>query len=181
MEGKELIDQDEKLLQERFTAYFRNFECPLYFFALKLTQSELLSRDIIQDVFIKLWTIRHQFDDIRNMEDYLYKMVRNKVLDVLRQLAKDRKLRAEYFNDHQWEESRTYETIVAKEYAFALSEAINQLPPQRRIIYQLSQVEGRSRNEIARELDISPSTVKNQLTAALSYLRKVVAGQIKLF
>ncbi|MFX1708973.1 RNA polymerase sigma-70 factor [Chitinophaga sp. CC14] len=181
MKGKDLTSREEQLQQEQFTAYFRLYEYPLYCFALKSIQSELLARDIIQEVFIKLWSVRDQFSDIRNIEDYLYKMVRNKVLDVLRQLANDRRLRAAYFNDHQWEESRTYENIVAKEYEFALAEAINQLPPQRRIIYQLSQVEGRTRNEIAAELRISPSTVKNQLTAALSYLRKIVAGQIKLF
>lgn len=181
MKRKEIINGEELLLQEQFTAYFRLYEYPLYCFALKTIQSELLARDIIQEVFIKLWTVRSQFSTIANIEDYLYKMVRNKVVDVLRQLANDRRLRAEYFNDHQWEESRTYDNMVAKEYEFALAEAINQLPPQRRIIYQLSQVEGRTRNEIAEELSISPSTVKNQLTAALSYLRKIVAGQIKLF
>jgi len=181
MKRKEIINGEELLLQEQFTAYFRLYEYPLYCFALKTIQSELLARDIIQEVFIKLWTVRNQFSSIANIEDYLYKMVRNKVVDVLRQLANDRRLRAEYFNDHQWEESRTYDNMVAKEYEFALAEAINQLPPQRRIIYQLSQVEGRTRNEIAEKLSISPSTVKNQLTAALSYLRKIAAGQIKLF
>jgi len=174
-------NDNERRLLELFTAYFRTYENPLYYFALKTVQSELLARDIIQEVFIKLWSIREQFGNIHNMEDYLYRMVRNKVMDVLRQLANDQRLRADYFEGHTWEESPIYDTISAKEYEIALAEAISKLPPQRRLIYQLSQVEGRSRNEIARELDISPSTVKNQLTAALNFLRKVVAGQIKFF
>ncbi|NIG55110.1 RNA polymerase sigma-70 factor [Chitinophaga sp. Cy-1792] len=179
---RKLTDKtDETALLQQFTDYFRLYENPLYYFALKTVQSELLARDIIQEVFIKLWSIRDQFADIHNMEDYLYRMVRNKVMDVLRQLANDRKLRADYFSGRQWEEANTFDTLAAKEYEIALAEAISKLPPQRRLIYQLSQVEGRSRNEIAEELEISPSTVKNQLTAALSYLRKVVAGQIKLF
>ncbi len=179
--GKIIHTADEKELLQQFTGYFRLYENSLYYFALKTVQSELLARDIIQEVFIKLWSIRGQFHEIKNMEDYLYRMVRNKVLDVLRQLANDRKLRADYFNGREWEDANAFDTIAAKEYEIALAEAINQLPPQRRLIYQLSQVEGRSRNEIAEELHISPSTVKNQLTAALSYLRKVVAGQIKFF
>lgn len=176
-----ISNENDSRLLEYFTAYFRAYETPLYYFALKTVQSELLARDIIQEVFIKLWSIREQFDQIHNMEDYLYRMVRNKVLDVLRQLANDRRLRADYFEGRSWEESTIYDTISAKEYEIALAEAINQLPPQRRLIYQLSQVEGRSRKEIADELAISPSTVKNQLTAALSFLRKVVSGQIRLF
>lgn len=176
-----ITNENDKRLLERFTAYFRTYETPLYYFALKTVQSELLARDIIQEVFIKLWSRREQFNQIENIEDYLYRMVRNKVVDVLRQLANDRRLRADYFDGRSWEESSLFDTISAKEYEIALAEAINQLPSQRRLIYQLSQVEGRSRKEIAEELDISPSTVKNQLTAALSFLRKVVAGQIKFF
>lgn len=180
-QDKKVTGLGERQLQDHFSALFRQFEYPLFCFALKTIQSDLLARDIVQEVFIKLWSVREQFSEIRDMEDYLYRMVRNKVIDVLRQLANDRKLRADYFNDHQWEESRAYETIAAKEYEYALSAAISQLPPQRRIIYQLSQVDGLSRNDIAKELSISPSTVKNQLTAAMAFLRKFVAGQVRLF
>jgi len=176
-----IIRDSDQMLLEQFTAYFRLYENPLYNFALKTVQSEILARDIIQEVFIKLWSIRERFSQIDNMEDYLYRMVRNKVMDVLRQLANDRKLRTEYFNGHQWEDTNVYDTIVLKEYEVALSEAVSQLPPQRRIIYQLSHVEGKSRKEIASKLNISPSTVKNQLTAAMAYLRSVIKDHVKLF
>lgn len=181
VERNKFTTGEERILQEKFTAMFREFEYPLYCFALKTLQQELLARDIVQDVFLKLWSRRETFDTINNVEDYLYRMVRNKVIDVLRQLANDRKLRADYFQDHQWEESRTFDHLSVKEYELALAEAISQLPPQRRVIYQLSQLEGLSRNEIADQLQISPHTVKNQLTAALSFLRKIVSGHIKLF
>jgi len=175
------INGKDQALQEQFSLLFRQYEHRLYTFACKTVQSELLARDIVQDVFIKLWSKKEYIDQISDIEDYLYKMVRNRTIDILRQLANDRRLREEFFARHDWHESKTGELLEIKEFQQVLAAAISNLPPQRRIIYQLSQVEGMSRQEIASQLQISPHTVKNQLTAALQTLRRLLSGQLKLF
>ncbi|NLR60298.1 RNA polymerase sigma-70 factor [Chitinophaga polysaccharea] len=178
---EEKISNSARKQQEQFSLLFRQYEHRLYVFACNMVQSELLARDIIQEVFIKLWIKKDDLEGIVNIEQYLYLMVRNKVIDVLRKLANDRKLREEYFRHHQWQENKTMELVEVKEFELALAEAISHLPPQRRIIYQLSQISGMSRDEIARELQLSPHTVKNQLTAALSTLRKFVSNHLRFF
>ncbi|MBS0030731.1 RNA polymerase sigma-70 factor [Chitinophaga sp. 22321] len=178
---EEKVNDTGRRQQEQFSLLFRQYEHRLYVFACNMVQSELLARDIIQDVFIKLWIKKDDLEEITNIEQYLYFMVRNKVIDVLRKLANDRKLRDEYFRNHQWQENKTIEIVEVKEFQLALAEAISHLPPQRRIIYQLSQINGMSREEIARELQLSPHTVKNQLTAALSTLRKFVSSHLRIF
>ncbi len=154
-----------------FASIFNQFENRLFLFALKITKSETSARDIIQDVFLKLWEQKGVFDQIDNTEAYLFRATKNKAIDFLRTLANDDKLRLGYFSNFILEENSTEREINRREFNELLGTAIKNLPPQRSLIYQLSQIEGYSRKEIAEKMEISESTVKNQLTSAITSVR----------
>ena len=59
-----------------------------------------------------------------------------------------------------------------KESEQLISEAVELLPPQRKKVYQLSRIEGLTHAQIAQQLNISTSTVNNQLTEALHFIKK---------
>jgi RNA polymerase sigma factor (sigma-70 family) len=60
--------------------------------------------------------------------------------------------------------------LLAKEDHALLETVINQLPPQQQLVYRLMKQDGLSREEVARQLSISPNTVKNHLASAVEFI-----------
>ena len=161
-------DSSKDMLEQLFNELFREYEHPLYLFAFKLLKSEMAAKDIIQDVFLKLWLIRDKFPEIKSISSFLYKLTENKVFDYLRASASDEnKRQALWRRVHQSQEQNVGIYVEAKEYHAIIQQAIQQLPPQRRAVYLLSQAEDKPRKEIASLLHISPHTVRNQLAKAI--------------
>ncbi|HEY4289632.1 MAG TPA: RNA polymerase sigma-70 factor [Puia sp.] len=156
------------MLEQLFNELFREYEHPLYLFAIKMLKSETVAKDIIQDVFLKLWVIRDQISEIKSISSFLYRLTENKVIDHLRASASDQKKKdALWRRLHQSSEQSVDKGVETKEYHAIIQQAIEQLPPQRRVVYLLSQAEDRPRKEIASLLKISPNTVRNQLAKAI--------------
>ena len=171
----------EKALEIFFSDIFRQYENRLYTLALRLTKSEQTASDIIQEVFLKLWERRENMARIINMEAWLYRLTENKVIDFLRKAAADHRLKEKIWAGLQQIMNETELHIAAKEYNQIIQKAINQLPPQRRLIYQLNKEEGLDYQQIAEELQISRHTVKNQLFTAVQSVRRFIAKSGKLF
>jgi len=164
-----------------FSDIFRAHEQALYTLALRLTKDEALAKDIIQEVFIKLWDIRHTLDQIDNIDAFLFRLTRNKVMDFLRKTAANERLKLAI-----WEGMRdtmhhdTY-LVEEKEYHTVIANAIAQLPPKRREIYLLKIEEGMNYQQIADELQISHHTVKHQVASALKSMRAFMLTTFRVF
>lgn len=164
----------EKALEIFFSDIFRQHENRLYTLALRLTKSEQTASDIIQEVFLKLWEQRENMACITNMGAWLYRLTENKVIDFLRKAAADHRLKEKIWAGLQQIMNEAELHIAAKEYNQIIQKAINQLPPQRRLIYQLNKEEGLNYQQIADELRISRHTVKNQLFTAVQSVRHFI-------
>jgi len=149
--------------------------------ALCMVKSELHVKDIIQEVFLKLWEHRHRLQEIHNIEAWLYRVTENKVIDFLRKAAADSRLKDTIWNNISQARNDTDEWMEAKEYNRIIQQAIDLLPPQRKRIYCLHKKDGLDHAQIAEELSISRHTVKNQLSAALQSIRSFVARNSGLF
>lgn len=83
MKTAALFDETEILLQvaagnERaFTILFRRYSSKVYSFALKLTRSEELAEEVVQEVFIKIWLNREGLGEIQEFGAYLNRINRN--------------------------------------------------------------------------------------------------------
>lgn len=161
-------DASKDMLEQLFNELFREYEHPLYLFAFKMLRSDMAAQDIIQDVFLKLWSIRDKISEIKSVSSFLYKLTENKVIDHLRAAAVDQKKKnALWTRLQQGYEENVGDFVETKEYHAVLQQAIRQLPPQRRAVYILSRAEDKTRKEIASMLEISPNTVRNQLAKAI--------------
>ena len=162
--------------EELFNELFRQHENRLYNFLLKVTKSDAQAKDILQEVFLKLWMIRNQLNEIENIKAFLYRLTENKLIDFLRAAATQQKLKQQLWRNLQATKTEQPDCMEEKEYHEIIRRAIMQLPPQRRTIYLLSKHEGVKQKQIASALNISPNTVRNQLASAflniLSYVRK---------
>jgi RNA polymerase sigma-70 factor (family 1) len=172
---------DEHALEMFFADVFKQHEHRLYTLALCLVKSEQHVKDIIQEVFLKLWEQRHHLHEIHNIEAWLYRVTENKVIDFLRKAAADSRLKDAIWNNISQARNDTDEWLEAKEYNRIIQQAIDLLPPQRRRIYCLNKKEGLNHAQIAQELSISRHTVKNQLSAAIQSIRSFVTRNSGFF
>jgi len=164
---KKISEGDEKA----FSVLFYQYVQVLQSFALKFTKSEHATEEIIQDSFLKIWLNRDKLDEVENIKAYLYKYVSNECLSYLRKTLRQNKTVDAFKNHHHDHHNDTADAINFNEVNKIINTAIHDLTPQRRKIYELSRLEGKTIPEIAEILKISPNTVKNALVMALKSIR----------
>ncbi|GAB3358892.1 RNA polymerase sigma-70 factor [Arachidicoccus ginsenosidivorans] len=163
-------EQYKDVETQLFTELFREYEQRLFVFVLRILRSEVMAQDIVQEVFLKLWSIKSRIADIENINAFLYKLAENKVYDHLRHAAVEKKAREELWHRIQNSIQDHSQTLIDREYNAIIETAIDRLPPQRKAVYHLSKREGKRHAQIAEALKISPNTVKNHLSEAFKQI-----------
>lgn len=127
------------------------------------------ARDLLHDLFIKLWEDRYNLNIDTNLKNYLFSAVRYKVIDKIRKNV----IRQDYSpvtpNSEDYGAQRQLE---AKELQLAIEQSLDQLAPRTKEIFLLSRHQHQSISEISQMLGLSEQTVKNQISAALKHLRR---------
>ncbi|NII26087.1 RNA polymerase sigma-70 factor [Pseudoflavitalea sp. X16] len=172
-----LPDNDHLLFQliaegdeQAFTALFNLYLPRLYPFIVKLTKSEPAVQEIIQETFIKVWLNRDKLAGMENPGGWLFRVASNQCYDYLRKRALNDQLFTALTTDTAIT-SAPHEGADAKELKRLVGEAVQLLPAQRQKIYLMSREQGKTIPEIARELQLSPNTVKNTLVVSLQFIR----------
>ena len=171
-------DYDEWQAEGHFNRLFRKYEKPLYNFSFKVTRSSNQASDIVQDVFLKLWENRSELDSIIDMEAWLHRVAKNKIIDVIRKIAAERRMRDTLWKNMESHSQNTEFTIRDREYNRLVENAILALPDKRREVYRLKRDAGLNYQEISQKLSISQHTVKNQMSAAIRSIHKYVVGSL---
>lgn len=177
-----LIDEKELLLlvsagnEKAFSQLFHQYSPKVYAYALKLVKSDTLAEEIVQEVFVKIWNLEAQLGEIENLDAYLRVITRNHTLKLLRRMALEMKTSEMMAKDYDDSHNETEEYIIFKESAQILTEAIEKLPPQQKLVYQLCHQEGLKYEEAAERLNLSKLTVKTHMQHALRFLRLYIAN-----
>ncbi len=175
-----LYDDEELLAKigqgdsDAFKVIYDGYRKMVYSSALRLLRSEEQAEEVLQEVFMKLWLLRKDLVKVRHLESYLSTLVRNRCLNVLRRSALELKAEGELSLDWAEEHNETEERIILNEYHRILNQGLEQLPPKQREVYLLCYRQGLKYEQAARQLEISPLTVKTHMQAALRSLRKYV-------
>lgn len=140
----------------------------------RLLKSEQLVEELLQDFFLKIWEQRAKIDPEQSFRSYLFRVSENMVYDFFRKASRDSKLREQLKTSYDEVYSHIEEGILSREDHSRLSELMELLPPQRRQIFMLCKMEGRSYKEVGELLGISPSTVNNQLLQANKFLKRML-------
>lgn len=167
---KKLIDGNENAFRKLFDSY-RN---DLYKFSLSMVCSKDYAEEIVQDVFMKIWIKRESLNPEMSFKSYLFTITRNKNIKFLKKASNNRKLREEIFYKKQKFANPTDLHIRESELESLKEEALDKLSPRRREIFKMSRNENKSYEEIADELGISISTVRNQMSKSLEVLRDFI-------
>ena len=155
-----------------FGVLFEQRQQLIFNIAYKLTKSRTSSKEIVQDVFLKIWTKREELQAVDNFGAYINRMARNQSIDALRLLAREA-LRTVQLQEEQLEkgDSQTEETLQLKETGRVLRLALESLSPQQRKVYELCHEQGLKYEEAARELGLSRGTVHSHMKQALKNIR----------
>jgi RNA polymerase sigma-70 factor (ECF subfamily) len=155
-----------------FGVLFEHHNQLIFNIAYKLTKSRPHSKEVVQDVFLKIWNKREKLQAVDNFGAYINRMARNQSIDALRLLAREA-LRTVQLQEEQLEksDSQTEETLQFQETGRMLQLALESLPPQQRKVYQLCHEHGLKYEEAARELGLSPGTVHSHMKQALKNIR----------
>lgn len=150
-----------------FALLFERYREKLYAYLVRHTKSSEVAEEIVTDIFMKLWTGRELASQIKDIGAFLHKVGYYKVLDFLRTTARHSKLKQLYLSFMSvHREPGADDLMIGEELKNLLTRTINGLPPQRRLIFQLSRQEGLTHEQIASLLHLSSSTVNNALVAA---------------
>jgi RNA polymerase sigma-70 factor (ECF subfamily) len=149
-----------------FKTFFLDFYPSLCLFVNKYLNDKEASNDIVQDAFLYIWNKRDEIISVDSAKAYLYKHVKNRSLNYLRDQKNKKKhnlvnVESEYFFRDNLVEEETYQILY---------KALNNLPPQGQRVIELS-LDGFKNQEIADKLEISINTVKTIKLRAFQSLR----------
>jgi RNA polymerase sigma-70 factor (ECF subfamily) len=168
---KLLFEKIGKGDEAAFREFFEQYRARVYNTALRLTKSTFAAEEITQDTFISIWTGRQHLPGVHDPIAYLHVALYNKISRYLKKEAnKSRILHLSSWHAREWTND-TEERVYANEGQRFINNALAQLSPQKKLIYELSRKEGKSTNEIAETLHLSPHTVKSHLVKTLKFIR----------
>ncbi|MEO9145267.1 MAG: RNA polymerase sigma-70 factor [Ginsengibacter sp.] len=172
----EIAAGNEIAFRKLFDFYKKRF----YAVALKMTGSDEIAKDIVQDTFMNIWDKRESLSDVDNPSAYFFTAVYRRIYHHYRKVAQEKKLleEASSINDSV---NTTEEMVLAHESSELIFEAVEKLPPQQKLVFRLSRQEGLNREEVASQLNISPNTVRNHLAEAIKFIRTFLRNSTATF
>jgi len=163
--------------KEYFKNIFDEYFQPLCHLSLHYLQNEDEGKEVVQDAFLKLWELREELKSDSNIRNFLFTLVKNNCLNIL----KRRQILLKHHEKIKWIEMHyQYESLSRLDSSYLdfnelkeiLERAIEKLPPNCHLVFEMSRFEELKNREIAERLGISQKTVEAHLTKALKILRK---------
>lgn len=169
---KELLAMVATGNRPAFTQLYSAHLGNLYRYIFLFTKSKEETEEILQEIFIKIWENREKLPEIDSMENYLFRFARNKLLDNIRHLQIRQRVLSEIKRTKDASETTTSDQCTYREYYRLVQQAIEKLPPKRKLIFRLNIENGLSQDEIALQLNISKSVVQKQIYRASHFVRE---------
>lgn len=166
--------------EESLAFFYLEFHAALALYANRWVQNRALAEEIASDAFIKTWKQHYKLDSYKGIMAYLYKTVQR---DCQHAIKRERK-RNEVHQKAQPEVGNNdtpYHHVIRSEVYRIIHTALKELSPGSRRVLAMHYLEGKTTGEIAKELQLSPSTIKTQKTKGLEALRKKLLRPMLFF
>lgn len=160
---------------------------------LRFTQTYMIREEeaehIVQDLFLYLWEHRDVLSSLRNLNAYLFTLIRNRCIDYLRKEmnreerrgtlseVENKEIELKLYSLEMFDEDQLSDADIEE----LLQRAIANLPERCREIFIMSRLQNLRYKEIAAKLNISPNTVENQIVIALRKLKEELKDYFPLF
>ncbi|MBX2899275.1 MAG: RNA polymerase sigma-70 factor [Cyclobacteriaceae bacterium] len=178
---KQVLEKFRQGNQSSFEMIFRAYYQPLCRYAFTFLKDKEEAEEVVQAAFISVWEKRTLIQIETSLKAYLYRMVRNSCINVL----KHEKVKQQHVAHQLYVGDTTTDavmhTLQAAELEVKITEAMQTLPDQCRLVFQLSRFEELKYQEIADQLKISIKTVENHMGKALKLMREQLKDYLPLF
>lgn len=168
-------NKNDLVFKKLFVRYYEELVHYAYTYLKDLGGSE----DIVQEVFAKLWNDAHKIDIKISISAYLYRMVRNRCLDLLKiRDFTDTSHRLEFHGLYLPEENDpdALTDSETRELYEKILQVADTFPPQMYQVFKLKFLENYEYKQIASEMGISVNTVKYHLKVAKEKINASVAS-----
>lgn len=155
---------------------FKKYYPQLVVFVMRHIGDQDVAKDIVQDIFFKLFESSQSLPDDFQLKSWFYKVARNAAVDYLRHLQvvdKNKFLMAEAMLATADVDEDIDDEVYRK-----VNAAIASLPEQCRLIIQMNVVDGKKYLEIADELGISINTIRTQISRGYKKLREILSVEV---
>ena len=159
---------NKKIFEELFRTHYK----PLCAFANKYLKDIDSAKEIVHDVFVRLWEKRDSIDLEKAIKTYLYTSVNNRSLNYIRdnkKFVRDDFLLENTYNNDNWKET---DKLIELDIQEKINATLDALPKKCQKVFRLSRYEDMKYKEIAEHLNISIKTVETHISKALKVLRE---------
>lgn len=173
------IEDIEKLLIRQiaagdtgaFSSFFDRYRNRLFVFVEQLIHSKSDAEEIVQDTFLKVWQTAPRLLEVDQPGYYIYTIARNKTLNHMRKIARNRQLVSQVWANQSELDNSLEDKLRTKEVKEIIDNAVAHLSSQKQEIFRLSREQGLSHTEIAAQLGLSQSRIKNCMVEILKHLK----------
>lgn len=166
--------------KKAFREIYDRYHVQMYYIAKKYVKSPDLAEDAVQDVFVKLWEKRDRIDDSKSIKGFLFTMLRNHVLNMIRD-KKDEIISISGIKSAQLpKQNLTEDELVYKEYHDIVKEGLKELSDRKREVFELRTLKGHSNSEVADLLNINIRTVKTHFYNSSKFMREYLKNHAGL-
>ena len=168
---KELLSLFKKGDEIAFTAIYNFYSRQLFHKIFRMVNDEDTAKELLQDLFMKIWDIRLHINPEKSFKSYLYTIGVNVVYDHFRKAAKDKRLATHLLAMAIDQYTHIEDSVISKDNMDLIKKAVNKLSPQRKKVFILCKLEGKSYEEVSKELHISVSTIQDHMVKANCVVR----------
>lgn len=169
--------------EQAFRQAHELFKSRLFFYARRFRLEWEEVTDVVSEAFLGLWKGRTQLQSNEHLKNFLYFAVRNQALKLVETKGHEQSyldtLKAP--GDAHIDNKLVSHSMIEAEMGQLLANAIAELGPDYRRIFELSYYEGKNPREIAAMLNLNPATVRSQKRRAIEMLREWIGKRSFLF
>ena len=155
-----------------FEMIFKTYYQPLCNYAFTYLHDKEEAEEIVQTTFLSVWEKREALTIRTSVKPYLYAMVRNACLNVIKHEKIKQKHAVEEIAMAPHSHESVAQAVATSELLGKIQQAMEKLPEQCRLVFKLSRFEELKYSEIAEQLEISVKTVENHMGKALKIMRE---------
>ena len=171
-QDEELFDLIKEGRSYALKILFKKYYERLCHFADTIINDNVLSEEIVSDIFVNIWEKREQININYKVKSYLFTAVKNQSINYL----KKRKLHTvslySAVQEKTGDSANPEEKLLYDELKEKVDNIIDKLPEKRKLIFQMNRFDGFTFQEIADILSLSVFTVRNQMVKAIKFLAK---------
>ncbi len=179
-ETKNLVKRLRNGEKEAFENIYLIYHKQVLGLAIRYLKDHQLAEDAVQDVFSKLWLNRHKLDSEKSIKAFLFTVLKNHVLNMIKMRKRQILRQFEYAEVNKKESKSADQEIIFEDAEVILSEGLNKLPEKKKVVFKMKTFDGYSNNEIADQLGISVHTVKSQFYKANKFIKKFLSAHLDL-